>query len=73
MRRVLYILALLDDSDIDWLTIVGERQNIAFGQAIVTERVPIDSLYVILSGKFSVTLEATGIQLNLLSTGEMVG
>ncbi len=73
MRRVLYILALLDDSDIDWLTSVGESQSISVKSMIITKGVPLDDLFIILSGKFAVEIDAAGTQLAQLSAGEMVG
>ncbi len=73
MRRVLYILALLDDSDIDWLTSVGECQSVATQATIITKGVLLDDLYIVLKGKFSVELDNSGTQLAQLSSGEMVG
>lgn len=73
MRRVLYILALLDDSDIDWLTSVGECRSVSTKETIITKGVPLDDLYIILKGKFAVELDTSGNQLAQLSAGEMVG
>lgn len=73
MRRVLYILALLDDSDIDWLTSVGESQSVLANNAIITEGVPIEDLFIILSGRFAVQLGSAKTKIAELSSGEMVG
>ena len=73
MRRVLYILALLDDSDVDWLTSIGERQTVAVGTSIITEGVPLDDLYIILNGKFAIQLGVAKTKIAELSSGEMVG
>jgi CRP-like cAMP-binding protein len=73
MRRVLYILSLLTDEDIDWLVGVGERQPIASGAAIVNEGQPIQAIYLVLSGRFSVVVGAQKYKLADLSAGEMIG
>lgn len=73
MRRVLYILALLDDSDIDWLTSVGERQSVSASTSIISEGVPLDDLFIILSGKFTVQLGSAKTKIAELWSGEMVG
>lgn len=73
MRRVLTILALLDDSDIDWLTAVGESQSVSANTSIITEGVPIDDLFIILTGKFAVQLGSAKTKIAELSSGEMVG
>ena len=73
MRRVLYILSLLTDEDIDWLIGVGERQQIAAGSAIVNEGQPIQAIYLVLSGRFSVVVGNQKQKLADLATGEMIG
>ena len=73
MRRVLYILSLLTDEDVDWLIGVGERQQIAAGTAIVNEGQPIQAIYVVLSGRFSVVVGEKKQKLADLSAGEMIG
>lgn len=73
MRRVLYILALLDDEDIDWLVSVGQRVNVAAGEAIITEGVPLEALFIVVGGRFSVVVGQGNTKLESLSTGEMLG
>ena len=73
MRRVLYILSLLTDEDVDWLVGVGERQHIAAGETIVAEGQKIQAIYLVLSGRFSVVIGEHKQKLADLSTGEMIG
>jgi CRP-like cAMP-binding protein len=73
MRRVLYILSLLSDDDVDWLVGVGQRQQIAAGEAIVTEGRSIPAIYLVLSGRFSVVVGAQQQKLADLAAGEMIG
>jgi CRP-like cAMP-binding protein len=73
MRRVLYILSLLDDDDVDWLVSVGEKQSIPTGGTIVTEGQPVQAIYIVLAGRFSVTVGRGQSKLADLTAGEMVG
>jgi CRP-like cAMP-binding protein len=73
MRRVLYILALLADEDIDWLVTVGERQEIPAGGVIISEGQPIRAVYIVLVGRLSVIVGRKQLKLADLGAGEMVG
>ena len=72
MRKVLYILGQLNDSDIEWLATHGRRRPVADGEAIVHEGRPIDALLITLTGQFRVTL-GDGREVALLGAGEVVG
>jgi len=58
MRKALTFLGILNDSDIDWLVTTGSKREVAPGQALVTEGVPIDSVFLVIDGRFSVTVSA---------------
>jgi CRP/FNR family cyclic AMP-dependent transcriptional regulator len=73
MRRIFYILALLTDDDVDWLVSVGERQDIPVGRTIITEGESIRAIYIVLAGRFAVTVGERQAKLADLSAGEMVG
>jgi CRP/FNR family cyclic AMP-dependent transcriptional regulator len=73
MRRIFYILSLLSDDDVDWLVSVGERLDIPAGKAIITEGEGIHAIYIILAGRFTVTVGERRTKLADLSAGEMVG
>jgi len=72
MRKVLYILGQLNDSDIEWLATHGRRRPIADGEVIVHEGQPIDALFITLTGRFRVTLD-DGQEVARLGAGEVVG
>lgn len=74
MEKVLFILAELDDDDIDWILEIGSREEIIAGTVLIYEGKPIDAVYILLEGELSVRTEATGDRelANLLS-GEVVG
>jgi CRP/FNR family transcriptional regulator, cyclic AMP receptor protein len=71
MRQVLFVLAELNDLDLDWIVATGARESIRRGQVLVRQGEPIESLYLILSGQFAVT---TGDRVvNRIGQGELVG
>lgn len=74
MKKVLFILGELDDSDIDWMITKGRREKVPTGTILIKEGKPIDALYIILDGMFSISVEALGgREIARLGTGEMVG
>src|SRR5579863_8383494 len=72
MRKVLYILGQLNDTDVEWLARHGARRGLADGDVIVREGEPIDNLFITLSGQFRVTLR-DGQEVARLGAGEVVG
>lgn len=54
MRKVLFILGQLNDSDVEWLATVGERRKIAPGTELIREGTDLDVVYIVLDGQLSV-------------------
>ncbi len=71
MRKVLYILGELDDSDLQWLIDAGTTLQIAPGNDIIREGGAQDRLYILLDGELSV--RKGGNELARLGAGEIVG
>jgi CRP/FNR family cyclic AMP-dependent transcriptional regulator len=71
MRKALYLMGILDDSDTEWLTKHGTRQFVASQSVLIHEGKPINSLYIILDGQF--TVHAGTQQIAALYSGEVVG
>jgi CRP/FNR family cyclic AMP-dependent transcriptional regulator len=71
MRKALYLMGILDDSDTEWLTDHGSRQFVSKGTTLIDEGQPIDSLYIILDGQFSVMSGQQSVA--TLYAGEVVG
>jgi len=71
MRKALYILAQLDDSDVEWLAQYGTRRRLAEGEILVRQGEAIDSIFITLAGRFVVTFE--GQEVAWLRAGEIVG
>ena len=72
MRKVLFILGDLADTDIDWLATNGSRRDFAAGDTMIREGEPVSHVFIVLEGEFSVRLGA-GIELAVLQAGEIVG
>ncbi len=73
MRKVLYLLGVLDDRDIEWLAQNGTRQHASAGTELITENQPIESLYIVLDGELSVCVQSTRMEIARLHAGEIVG
>jgi CRP-like cAMP-binding protein len=72
MRKVLYILSCLNDEDAAWLAANGLTRRPANGEIVIQEGVPINKLFIVLSGALEVTL-ANGERVATLGAGEVVG
>jgi len=74
MRKALFILGMLDDSDIDWMIATGKRQRIPAVTALIKEGQDIDFVYVVVDGAFAVRVSALGGKdIAQLRAGEIVG
>lgn len=74
MKKVLFILGELSDDDVDWLIDNSSHETIAAGTVLIQEGQAIDTLYILLDGALTVSVEALGGQeVALLTSGEVVG
>jgi CRP-like cAMP-binding protein len=71
VRKVLYILGELQDSDLQWLLDSGRSVRLASGATLIREGVPLSELFIVVEGKLSVTKSAH--ELARLGAGEVVG
>lgn len=72
MRKVLYILGLLNDQDIDWLLRHGDRRRFQDGDVLIYEGEPSDALYIVLEGSVSISVDGIGVVAER-GVGEIVG
>ena len=72
MRKVLFVLAELNDQDLDWIVAAGTRESFPRGQVLVRQGEPVPSLYLILRGRFTVTTGDNRL-INTIGQGEVVG
>ncbi len=73
MKKVLYILGMLNDDDIEWLVRNGRRQVIPEGGVLIREGEAVETIYVTLEGELAVRSSAAGDELDRLGPGEIVG
>lgn len=73
MRKVFYIMGILDDSDTEWLATHGTAKFLNAGTVLVQEGSPIDSVYIVLDGQLSVVSQRLNREIASLSCGEMLG
>jgi CRP/FNR family transcriptional regulator, cyclic AMP receptor protein len=73
MKKILFMLGELTDADLDWLLYVGRKEKLVAGTTLLQEGFPIDTLYIVLTGSLSVTIDALGKEIARLDSGEIVG
>lgn len=71
MKKVLYILGLLADRDIDWMTSTGERQELQPGHVLVREGEMFGAISIIISGKMGVSVRGKSVA--EIGMGEVMG
>lgn len=72
MRKVLYMLGQLADSDIEWLAGAGRTRRLEAGTTLIRAGMPPAALYVVLEGELQVVDDRAGL-LAELASGEIVG
>ncbi len=74
MERILFILGILEDEDVDWLVSTGQRRELPEGEVLIREGEPNAAIYLILSGRFVVSLaRSPQTEIAHLTSGEVVG
>jgi CRP/FNR family cyclic AMP-dependent transcriptional regulator len=73
MRKIFYIMGILEDDDMEWLAIHGTAKFLAPDAVLIREGSPIDSVYIVLDGHVSVVSTRLGREIASLSCGEMLG
>lgn len=79
LRKVLFVFAVLNDSDIDWLIAKGVKEKIPADKVLITEGKPVEFLYILLEGMLAVSVstlvngEKLDREIAKLATGEIVG
>lgn len=74
MKRVLFLLGHLNDRDVEWLIDHGHKETIKPGDILIHRNEPIQSLYIILSGRLSITDGVANMkELAKVGPGEIVG
>lgn len=72
MRKVLYILGQLSDSDVDWLARAGKRLKHPAGTELIRFGVSLSHLFIILDGEIAIRTNK-GFELARVGSGEILG
>jgi len=74
MRKVLYLMGILDDGDVQWLAKFGTTRFVPSGTILIYEGKTIEHIYLVLEGKLSVSVRSMGDrEIAALLAGEIVG
>jgi CRP-like cAMP-binding protein len=71
MRKALYFLGILNDSDVDWLMAAGSPREVPPGTRLIEEGHPINSVYLVIDGAF--TAHTGDRDTGRLMSGELMG
>lgn len=71
MRKAMYLMGALEDSDIEWLGANGSLMRLNAGDTLVRAGQAVDSLFVVLDGRLGVRTGSTAVA--TLLAGEVVG
>ena len=72
MRKALFFLGILSDSDIEWLISNGVKRRVAAGSTLIQQGKPTESLFFVLEGEFEV-FTTKAARLAVLKAGEVMG
>lgn len=55
LRKVLFVFAILNDNDIDWMTTCGRREQVTAGTVLIQQGQPVEAIYMVLKGNLAIT------------------
>jgi CRP/FNR family transcriptional regulator, cyclic AMP receptor protein len=74
MRKVMYLMGILEDQDVEWMGKNGTSRFTPSGTTLIQEGSPIEDIFVVLDGKLTVLVKAVGDrEIAALLAGEVVG
>jgi CRP-like cAMP-binding protein len=79
LRKVLFLFAILNDNDIDWMVTRGRKEQVPTGTVLIQQDQPVEALYFLLKGHlaviFSMMVDGKPVEKELArrASGEIVG
>jgi len=55
LRKVLFVFAILNDNDVDWMTTRGRREQVTAGTVLIQQGQPVEAIYMVLKGNLAIT------------------
>ena len=71
LKKVLYILGLLEDRDIDWLVGAGQKKSFGVGDVLIQEKQKNEDVFLLVEGLVQVS--ARGKDIATIGPGEIMG
>jgi CRP-like cAMP-binding protein len=71
MRKAMYLMGVLDDSDINWMAEKGSVKALDRGTVLIKQGEPVEWMFLLLEGNLSVSVGTR--QVASLFSGELVG
>jgi CRP/FNR family cyclic AMP-dependent transcriptional regulator len=72
MRKVLFILGQLTDSDVEWMSTHGTHIKVAKGTELIKFGTQIETVYLVLDGSMGV-FTARGVRIGEVASGDILG
>lgn len=74
MRKVFYILGILEDADIEWMAQRGRQITVESGTTLICQGEPIGDLFILLDGQLTVLVRVGEVrEVARLEPGEVIG
>jgi len=76
MRKVLFLFGQLNDDDVEWMLTAGAKRLVPPGAVLITQGIPVDSVFILLAGRLAVWLapkRGSEKEIARLNAGEIVG
>ncbi|BAZ30230.1 cyclic nucleotide-binding protein [Cylindrospermum sp. NIES-4074] len=54
LRKVLFVFAILNDGDIDWMIFQGKSQKVTSGTVLIEQGKPVEAVYILLEGTLGI-------------------
>jgi len=67
MRKVLYLMGIMDDRDVEWLGKSGTAKYVPSGAVLIREGSAIEDVFIVLDGRLSGVSQSDG----RLGSGEL--
>jgi CRP/FNR family transcriptional regulator, cyclic AMP receptor protein len=72
MRKVLYLMGILSDTDVQWMADTGRKKVFPAGAVLIQQGAPVEQLYILVDGRLSVEI-GNSVQIATLMAGEVIG
>jgi CRP/FNR family cyclic AMP-dependent transcriptional regulator len=72
MRKVLYLMGILNDTDVQWMADNGRKTVFPTGAVLIKQGAQVEQLFILIDGRLAVEI-GSGVQIATLMAGEVIG